>query len=73
VSGLAFLALGFGRIKIEPGSHRLLWLGSYFGFTAVCMLALALYLHGRAPFRAGPREALPDWEPKAQILMPRKF
>jgi hypothetical protein len=36
---LAFFALGFGWIKIEPGSHiELLWLGSYFGFSAICML-----------------------------------
>jgi len=34
---LAFLALGFRWIKTEPGSHSdLLWLGSYFGFSAVC-------------------------------------
>jgi uncharacterized membrane protein HdeD (DUF308 family) len=43
---LAFLALGFRWIKIEPGSHvDLLWLGSYFGFSAICMLGLALRLN----------------------------
>ena len=41
---LVFLALGFGWIKMEPGSH-FLWLGSYFGFYAICMLWLALRLH----------------------------
>jgi uncharacterized membrane protein HdeD (DUF308 family) len=39
-------SLGFRWIKIEPGSHSdLLWLGSYFGFSAICMLGLALRLH----------------------------
>lgn len=38
--------LALGWIKIEPGSHAdLLWLGIYFGFTAICMLALGLRLH----------------------------
>ncbi len=49
---LAFFALGFGLIKIEPGSRKdLLWLGSYFAFSAVCMLGFALRL-------TGSREAL---------------
>ena len=56
---LAFLALGFRWIKIEPGSHAdLLWLGSYFGFSAICMLGLALRLHSQGPSQS-PREALP--------------
>lgn len=39
---LAFLLLGFGGIKIEPGAHTdLLWLGFYFAFSAVCVLGLA--------------------------------
>jgi uncharacterized membrane protein HdeD (DUF308 family) len=48
---LPFLALGFRWIRIEPGSHPdLLWLGAYFGFSAVCMLGLALRLPGsRSP------------------------
>ena len=56
---VAFLALGFRWIKIEPGSHSdLLWLGSYFGFSAICMLGLALRLHSLGPFQSG-QEALP--------------
>jgi hypothetical protein len=44
---LAFVALGFGAIKIEPGSHtELLWLGAYFAFSAVCMLGFALRWNG---------------------------
>ena len=40
---LTFLALGLRWIRIEPGSRSdLLWLGSYFGFSAICMLALAV-------------------------------
>ncbi len=49
---LAFFALGFRWIKLGPGSHLdLLWLGSYFGFSAICMLGLALRLRslGQAP------------------------
>ena len=57
---LAFLALGFGWIKIEPGSHSdLLWLGSYFGFSAICMLGLALRLHSQGLSQSGQSEALP--------------
>ncbi len=42
---LAFFVLGFGWIKPGPQSHAdLLWLGSYFAFSAVCMLGLALRL-----------------------------
>jgi uncharacterized membrane protein HdeD (DUF308 family) len=54
---LAFLALGFRWINIEPGSHPdLLWLGFYFGFSAICMLGLALRLHSLGP--SGQWEAL---------------
>lgn len=43
---LVFVALGFGLIAIAPGSRiDLLWLGFYFGFSAVCMLAFALRLN----------------------------
>jgi hypothetical protein len=57
---LAFLALGFRWIKIEPGSHAdLLWLGSYFGFSAIGMLGLALRLHSQGVSHSGQREALP--------------
>ncbi len=57
---LVFLALGFRWIKIEPGSHAdLLWLGSYFGFSAVCKLGLALRLHSQGLSQSGQREALP--------------
>ncbi len=38
---LVFLALGVGWIKVGPGSHvDVLWLGLYFGFSAVCMVGL---------------------------------
>jgi len=53
---LAFLALGLRWIKIGPGSHPdLLWLGSYFGFSAVCMLWLALRLHSRGISQSGAK------------------
>ena len=48
---LAFLAFVFRWIKLEPASpdQTLHWLGSYFAFSAVCMLGLALRLHGLRP------------------------
>jgi uncharacterized membrane protein HdeD (DUF308 family) len=55
-----FLALGLRWIRIEPGAHRdLLWLGLYFGFTAICMLTLALRLPGLGVPRSGQREVAP--------------
>jgi len=44
---LAFLAFVFGWIKLDPGSaaQTLHWVGSFFGFSAICMLGLALRLH----------------------------
>ena len=43
---LPSLALGLRWIPIERGSHLdLLWLGSYFGFAAICTMALAVRLH----------------------------
>jgi uncharacterized membrane protein HdeD (DUF308 family) len=57
---VAFLALGLRWIKIEPGSHSdLLWLGSYFGFSAVCMVGLALRLRSLGRFQSGRWEASP--------------
>jgi uncharacterized membrane protein HdeD (DUF308 family) len=45
----AFLALGFGWIKLGPGSNfDLLLIASFFGFAAICMLELALRLRSRA-------------------------
>lgn len=42
---LAFLAFVFRWLKLEPGSpaQSLHWLGTYFGFGAICMLGLALH------------------------------
>jgi len=57
---VAFLALGLRWIEIQPGSHLdLLWLRSYFGFTAVCLLALALRLRGYDFSRSGFGAAIP--------------
>ncbi|MGI9072822.1 MAG: hypothetical protein ACR2JB_16265 [Bryobacteraceae bacterium] len=57
---VAFFVLGFGWIKIEPGSHPdLLWLGSYFGFSAICKLGLALRLHSLGLSQSDQWEALP--------------
>ena len=43
---LAFFAFVFGWIKLDPGlpAQSLHWMGSYFGFSAICTLWLALRL-----------------------------
>jgi hypothetical protein len=57
---LVFFVYGFGWIKLAPGSHTdLLWLGSYFAFSAICMLALAMHLRGRRLPQSGENAALP--------------
>jgi uncharacterized membrane protein HdeD (DUF308 family) len=57
---LAFLALAFRWIKLDPGSHAdFLWFGSYFGFSAICMLGLGLRLRSLGPSPSGQWESLP--------------
>jgi uncharacterized membrane protein HdeD (DUF308 family) len=58
---LAFFAFVFRWIKLEPGSpaQTLHWLGSYFGFSAICMLGLALRLHRLGLSQSGQWEDLP--------------
>ncbi len=54
-----FVALGLRLIHIQPGSHLdLLWLGFYFGFSAVCLLGLALRLRSLSSSQNGPSGAL---------------
>ena len=51
---LPSLALALRWIPIEPGSHvDLLWLGSYFGFVAICLMTLAARLHWQDTFLSG--------------------
>jgi len=46
---LAFLLFGFGWVNPGMESHReLVWMGVYFGFSAICMLGLALRLPRQA-------------------------
>lgn len=42
---LAFLAFALRRLKLDasPSAQTFNWLGSYFAFSAICMLALALF------------------------------
>jgi uncharacterized membrane protein HdeD (DUF308 family) len=42
---LAFLALAFRWIKPEQPASLFIWMSSYFGFSAVCMLGLSLRLN----------------------------
>ena len=52
---LPSLALGLQWIRMQPGSHAdLLWLGLFFGFTAICSVALAIRLHRQDIFLFGP-------------------
>jgi hypothetical protein len=45
---VGFLAFVFRWIKLDPASpsQSLHWLGSYFGFCAICMLLLSRRLYG---------------------------
>jgi uncharacterized membrane protein HdeD (DUF308 family) len=56
---LAFFAFAFRWIKLEPRPHAdFLWFGSYFGFSAICMLGLSLRLHGLgSPALGNPKHA----------------
>jgi len=59
---VAFLAFVIHWIKLEPGSpaQTLHWLGSYFGFSAICMAGLALRLNNlRAAIHRMAGSALP--------------
>jgi len=56
---LVFLAYGLGWIKLEAGTHPdLLLFGSYFGFSAVCMLGLGLRFHSLDLSQSGPWEGV---------------
>jgi uncharacterized membrane protein HdeD (DUF308 family) len=58
---LAFLACVFRWIKLDPASpaQTLHWLGTYFGFSAICMLVLALRLHRQGLSQSGQWQGLP--------------
>jgi hypothetical protein len=59
---LAFLALVNRWIQLERRPFHpsvFLWLCSYFGFSAICMLGLALRLHRLGLTRSGHEEDLP--------------
>ncbi len=58
---LAFLALVNGWIQLERRPFHpafFLWLCLYFGFSATCMLGLALRLHSFGPSQSGPGKVL---------------
>jgi hypothetical protein len=59
---LAFLALANRWIQLERRLFHpsiFLWFCFYFGFSAICMLGLALRLHRVSPSQPAPWEALP--------------
>jgi uncharacterized membrane protein HdeD (DUF308 family) len=52
----AFLAFAYGWIQLEPRPLAdFLWFGSYFGFSGIFKLWLALRLHGPGPFCAAKK------------------
>lgn len=58
----AFLAFGLHWMRLDPEwrGQSFYWLGAYFGFSGIVMLALSLDRHGRrTPFRIGSEGALP--------------
>ncbi len=57
---LVFLALAFRRLNVERSPLTdFLWFGSYYGFSAVCKLGLALRLHSLGLSQAGQWDTLP--------------
>ena len=60
-----FLALGLHWIPIAPGSRSdFLWFGSYFAFSAVCMLELALRLRGPGLSLPSRGDVMPAGNPR---------
>jgi uncharacterized membrane protein HdeD (DUF308 family) len=51
----SFLVVGQGWVRLRPPAAYWIWMGSYFGVTAFCMLSMAVRLH-----RTGP--SLPEEE-----------
>jgi hypothetical protein len=58
---LVFFAFMSRWIRLDPASptQTLLWLGSYFGFSAICMLGLALRLNRLGLSQSGERQDFP--------------
>ncbi len=55
---VGFLALGFRWLAVGAGAHTdLLWLGSFFGFEAICMLGLSFDRSGALLSLRDPRPA----------------
>jgi uncharacterized membrane protein HdeD (DUF308 family) len=57
---VAFLAFVVGWMKLQPGAatQSLHWLGSYFAFSALCMLGLSVGLHRRGFSASGKQQAV---------------
>lgn len=54
------VSLAFAWTKMQPDSRSdLLWLGLYFGFSAICMLALGLRLHNLRGFAPNSLHPVP--------------
>jgi len=54
----SFIAVVFGRVKLEPHSFWI-WMSSYFGLCAIFMLYLALRARSQGVSQSDPREVLP--------------
>ena len=67
---LAFLALANHWIQLERRLFHpsiFLWFCFYFGFSAICMLGLALRLHSLSPSQSAQWETLPPGNPKRAL------
>jgi hypothetical protein len=49
----SFIAVGFGWVRLELPPSYWIWMSSYFAFTALCMLSMAVRLHGVGPSQSG--------------------
>jgi hypothetical protein len=57
---LVFLALAFRQMNVERSPLTdFLWFGSYYGFSAICKLGLALRVHSLGLSQSGQWDALP--------------
>ena len=49
----SFIALGFGWVRFGPPPSYWILMSCYFAFTAMCMLGMAVRLHGVGPSQSG--------------------
>ena len=53
----SFIAVGFGWVRLGPPPSYWIWMSCYFAFTALCMLSMAVRLHGIFSVRVAASQA----------------